>query len=102
MIRDLAAIHRDLAAKEPCADVAAAHIRFAEKYESKTAGSRWADRRLGQAYDLIDAVLRENVNTETDLDQFLRKALVVVEEADMELERLIAPDRASEKVGAQP
>lgn len=57
--------------------------------------SPWADPRLGRAYDLIDAVHRENINTETDLDQFLRKALDEVESADLELARLTGPASVS-------
>jgi hypothetical protein len=47
----------------------------------------WADGRLGQAYDLIQAVLDEQ-HPEVDSHDMLKAARDKVEDADMEIARL--------------
>jgi len=47
----------------------------------------WKDGRLGQAYDLIDAVLREQ-HAEHESHHLLKRAREMVESADVELEKL--------------
>lgn len=49
--------------------------------------SGWADERLMQALDLIEAVIRDNAERGADLRQLLTAARDRVREADEELER---------------
>lgn len=53
-----------------------------ESYEGGSGG--WADGRLGQAYDLIDAVMRDQ-HPEHDTRAMLNKLLGDVESADIEI-----------------
>jgi len=53
-------------------------------YEGGSGG--WADGRLGQAYDLIDAVYREQ-HTEHDSNAMLKKLGEDIEAADIEIGR---------------
>ena len=53
-----------------------------ESYEDEAGG--WADGRLGQAYDLIDAVLCDQP-TDHDSRMMLRALLGSVEAADIEI-----------------
>jgi len=47
----------------------------------------WADRRLMQAYDLIEAI-REEQHPEADIYGLLDVLLDKIEDADVELERM--------------
>lgn len=51
--------------------------------------SGWADDRLMEAFDLIDAVLGDT-NPEHDAYPLLKKARGMVEDADFKLERAAA------------
>lgn len=53
-----------------------------ETYEGGAGG--WTDGRLGQAYDLIDAVMRDQ-HPEHDSRAMLRKLSEGIEAADIEL-----------------
>jgi len=55
-----------------------------EIYEGGSGG--WADGRLGQAYDLIDAVRMEQ-HTEHDSNAMLKKLGEDIEAADIEIGR---------------
>lgn len=52
----------------------------------------WSDGRLGQAFDLIDAVLREHDDAAGDVRVSLRQARAAVENADGALEDIAAED----------
>ena len=56
-------------------------IPSAQNYEGSNG---WADGRLGQAYDLIDAVMRDQ-HPEHDSRAMLKKLLEDVEGADIEI-----------------
>ncbi len=55
-----------------------------ETYEGDLGG--WADGRLGQAYDLLDAVMRDQ-HPEHDSRAMLNKLLGEVEATDIEIGR---------------
>ncbi|GEM_PF-3203343 len=57
-----------------------------ETYEGGNGG--WADGRLGQAYDLIDAVMRDQ-HPEHDSREMLKKLTEGVEKADIEIGRTL-------------
>lgn len=57
-----------------------------DSYEGMVGG--WADGRLGQAYDLIVAVLREQAqHPESGISEALKAARDAAEAADCELEK---------------